>query len=51
MDGSCIYIGNPTLMWTIKIICLILLVFFLSLSLYVYYKSLNNMKHKDLSGR
>ena len=51
MNGSCIHINNPILMWTIKIIALIILILSLSFSLYYYYKSLNNIKHKDLSSR
>ena len=34
-----------------KLLILILLVGFLSTSLYMYYKSLNNIKHNELSGR
>ena len=34
-----------------KLIILFLLVIFLSTSLYMYYKSLNNIKHKELSER
>ena len=34
-----------------KIFILVLLIAFLSFSVVVYYKSLNSMKHKELSGR
>jgi hypothetical protein len=37
--------------WFYKIFILIILMGFLSFSLYVYYKSLNNIKHKELEGR
>jgi len=37
--------------WFYKIFILIILMCFLSFSLYVYYKSLNNIKHKELEGR
>jgi hypothetical protein len=44
---SSIYKNN----WFHKIFILIILMCFLSFSLYFYYKSLNNIKHKELEGR
>jgi hypothetical protein len=37
--------------WIYKVLLLLLLMGILGFSLYFYYKSLNNMKHKELEGR
>jgi len=37
--------------WIYKILLLLVLMGILGFSLYFYYKSLNNMKHKELEGR
>lgn len=46
-DTCNIYKNN----WISKIIILLILISFLSISLYIYYKSLNNIKHKELESR
>jgi len=46
---KCYTFNNTYLFWFLKIFGLILIILFIISFIYYYYKSLNNMKHKDNS--
>lgn len=50
MDNQhCYVINNRYLFWMLKIFGLLCIITFIIIFIYYYYKSLNNIKHKDNS--